>query len=265
LSTPSGVDAALSTIGYSSHILHHVLNSSPLTAVQTRIKLFILQRLGGKLAAPKPPVPSSARPAPLLVLSSLISETRYTLRLFGLVSIWTWGSSVYKSPPKDRTLKAIAYVEVLSILVYQTLENGSYLASKGIAWQTLVKRTGGTAKWSLWSVRAWFVYILLQFVRLYQDSVLFSRQEEERKKQRAEQVSAGEKTVSESEQEENETRRLAIRTWRKKLINNLAWGTLCTHWSVEGGVGVPVYLNGFISLLAGIWGTYDSWQATALA
>lgn len=232
--------------------------------MRTRIRLLLLQRLGGKLPAPKPAAPSSARP-PLLILSSLISETRYTLRLFELVTIWAWGSSVYKSPPKDRTLKGIAYVEVLSILIYQALENGSYLASKGIAWQSLVKRTGGTAKWGLWSVRAWFVYILLQFVRLYRDATLFSRQEEETKKRLAEQVSAGEKSVSESEQEEKETRRLAIRTWRKKLINNLAWGTLCAHWSVEGGVGVPVYLNGFISLLAGIWGTYDSWQATALA
>ncbi|KAH8705286.1 hypothetical protein BGW36DRAFT_367282 [Talaromyces proteolyticus] len=262
LSTSAGQEVVLSTLNYSSQVLHYLLESYPLAALRARIRSLLLQKLGGKAPAAPPPPPSSARP-PLLAFSSLMSETRYTLRLFQLISIWSWGSSVYKSPPKDRTLRAIAYLEVLLILVYQALENVVYLASKGIAGQKLVSRIGGAKNWSLWSCRAWFGYVLLQFVRLRRESVLFAQQEREKMKLRAEQVLAGEKPASPSDQEEAEARRLVVRTWRKKLVNSLAWAPLCAHWSFEQGIGVPANLTGLISLSAGVWNTYDTWQATA--
>jgi hypothetical protein len=157
----------------------------------------------------------------------------------------------------------VAYVEVFSIFVYQILENVAYLASKGIGGNRLVKRYGGIGAWYLWSTRAWFGYILLEFVRLARESVLFQQKEEEQKRHRAERISAGEKMVSETCKEQDEARQQEIRNWRKSLVNNLAWAPLCVHWSLQKGIGVPESLTGFISLLAGIWGAYDSWRATA--
>jgi hypothetical protein len=162
-------------------------------------------------------------------------------------------------------LRIVAYLEVFSILVYQALENVAYLSSKGITGQRLVKKWGGINAWYLWSTRAWFGYVLLEFVRLGRESVLFRQKEEERKKIRAEQVQDGTKSVSEVEKEDEEARRQETRKWRKSLVNNLAWAPLCLHWSLEKGIGVPESLTGFIGLLAGIWGTHDTWAATATA
>jgi hypothetical protein len=92
---------------------------------------------------------------------------------------------------------------------------------------------------------------------------LFRQKEEEKRKIRAERILAGEKSVSETNKEEEEAREQEIRKWRKSLVNNLAWAPLCVHWSLKKGIGVPESLTGFISLLAGIWGTLDTWQATA--
>lgn len=189
-----------------------------------------------------------------------MSKTRYTLRLLGLVSMWAWGSSTYKSPPKDPVLRAVAYLEVLSMLVYQFLENVTYLASNGIAGDSLIRRTGGMGKWTIWSIRAWFTYVLLQFVKLSRESVLFNQKELEEQRQ----VSTGEKSIAVADAELDAARQAEIRSWRKRLINNLAWAPLCAHWSFEKGLGVPPSTTGFISWLAGAWGTYDAWQATAL-
>ncbi|KAL1965728.1 hypothetical protein VTN77DRAFT_5228 [Rasamsonia byssochlamydoides] len=258
LSSSNDLDLTMSVIGYGSHALHHLLASSPSTALRNRLRLLLLHKLRGQTPASSSSSSSSSQSSkpPLLALSKLISETRYALRLFALVSIWTWGSATAKSPPHDRVLRIIAYLEVFSIFVYQALENVAYLASKGIFGKRLVKRWGGIDAWNLWSMRAWFGYVLLELVRLARESVLFRRREEERKKKGLE--------LSETEkQEEEEARRQEIRRWRKSLVNNLAWAPLCAHWSVEKGIGVPDSLTGFISLIAKIWGAYDAWRATA--
>lgn len=163
-------------------------------------------------------------------------------------------------------LRVISYIEVLSLVIYQSLENITYLATNEVIDQNLFKRVGGIRKWSLWSIRAWFTYVLLQFVRLSREALLFNQQEEERKKRRAEEISAGEKAVSAHLAEDADievARQAEIRNWRKRLVSNAAWAPLCAHWSFENGIGVPPSMIGFIGLLAGGWGTYDLWQATA--
>ncbi|PCH01318.1 Peroxisomal biogenesis factor 11 [Penicillium occitanis (nom. inval.)] len=261
LSTKAGLDIVLANLNYTSHSLHYLLASSPLASLRLTIRLWLLRRLGRDVPALPPPATnvSSARP-PLLAFSDLMSKTRYTLRLLGLVSMWAWGSSTYKSPPKDPVLRAVAYLEVLSMLVYQFLENVTYLASNGIGGDSLIKRTGGMGKWTIWSIRAWFAYVLLQFVKLSRESVLFNQKEQEEQRQ----VSAGEKSVAVADAELEAARQAEVRSWRKRLVNNLAWAPLCAHWSLEKGLGVPPSTTGFISWLAGAWGTYDAWQATAL-
>ncbi|EED22838.1 conserved hypothetical protein [Talaromyces stipitatus ATCC 10500] len=263
LSTKAGQDIVLSNLNHTSHALHYLLASSPISRLRLTIRLWLLRRLGRNVSSiPPPPATkiASAQQPPLLAFSNLISKTRYTLRLLGLVSMWSWGSATYKSPPKDPVLRAVAYLEVLSMLVYQALENATYLASNGVIGDSLIKRTGGIGKWELWSIRSWFGYVLLEFVRLWRESILFAQREREEQRQ----VSAGEKSIAVADAELKAAREAEIRSWRKSLVNNLAWAPLCAHWSFEKGIGVPSSLTGFVSLLAGVWGTYDAWQATAL-
>jgi Peroxisomal biogenesis factor 11 (PEX11) len=165
-------------------------------------------------------------------------------------------------------LRGISYIEVSSLVIYQTLENVTYLAANGVTGQALIKRTGGATKWTLWSIRAWLSYVLLQFVRLARESQLFNEKEEQRKKCGAEQqiLTGGEKSQAQLAEEaeiEEAARQAEIRNWRQRLVSNAAWAPLCAHWSFESGIGVPASMTGFISLLAGVWGTYDAWQATA--
>lgn len=249
----------LANLNYSSHTLHYLLASSLLTRLRRSIRLWLLRALsrGGGIPPVKVTSVTSAQP-PLLAFSALISRTRYTLRLLGLISMWSWGSSIYKSPPTDLVLRTVAYLEVLSMVVYYALENVTFLASNGVAGDKLIKRTGGMGKWTLWSIRAWFAYVLLQFVRLSRESELFNQKTQE---ERAAKVSAGEKSIADVEL--SAAQHAEIRNWRKSLVNNMAWAPLCAHWSFEKGIGVPASLTGFISMVAGLWGTYDAWQATA--
>ncbi|OKL57894.1 hypothetical protein UA08_06632 [Talaromyces atroroseus] len=266
LSSKAGLDLVLSALNHSSHALHYLLASSPLSSLRLAIRLWLLRRLGRDVPPPAAlsPSSSSAQP-PLLAFSTLISKTRFTLRLLGLVGLWKWGSSTYKSPPTDPVLRGLSYIEVPLLVIYQALENVTYLAANGVTGQALIKRTGGATNWTLWSIRAWFSYVLLQFVRLARESQLFNQREEERKKRRAEQqiLTGGEKSQAEDAQIEEAARQAEIRDWRKRLVSNAAWAPLCAHWSFENGIGVPSSLTGFISLLAGLWATYDAWEATA--
>lgn len=253
--------------------MHYLLASAAVAALRARLRLLLFQLARRKATASSSPSsfkpedvpsqPSSSKP-PLLALSSLLSETRYTLRLFGLLPLWTWGSATLRSPPADPVIRAVVLLQVFMNVVYQALENVAYLASKGILPKRLVDRWGGIDKWYLWSTRAWLGHVLLQFVKLGRERAIAKRRDEEERKR----VKAGggdEKAAAtlQLSEEEREARRQEIRAWRKKLVNSICWAPLCLHWSVEKGIGIPDSLTGFISFFAGAWGLYDSWKATA--
>lgn len=244
--TAAGEERAFAAISYLSHALHHFLASAPGIAIQNRLGLLARLRKQQSEKAPSPSPPSSA-PSRLLALSSLFSETRYTLRLFGLVPLWTWGSQTLKSPPSDRLIYALTLLQVVANVLYQALENVGYLASKGIVSKRFVDRWGGIDKWYLWSTRAWFGHIVLQFGVLWRQHVL--------RKTRAALMS--------QEKKEEEALRAEIRAWKKSLVNNLFWAPLALHWSFEKGIGVPGSVTGAGGFMAGAWGFWDLWASTA--
>ncbi|OJJ44904.1 hypothetical protein ASPZODRAFT_120195, partial [Penicilliopsis zonata CBS 506.65] len=244
ISTADGQERLLGMIGHLAHTLHHFLVL--LHPLRLRIAKY------RKNANTEPP---SGSPS-LLALSALISETRYTLRLFGLVQLWAWGSEAIHNPPADRTIRAITLAQVASNIIYQILENVPYLASKGVGSKRFIERRGGFTKWDLWSTRFWLGHILLEFLRLWRQSVLMRRQTE---------GTTG--TDAEESEEDKETQkedlRRAVRAWRKSLLNNFIWAPLCLHWSFERGIGVPGSVTGFFSFLAGTWALVDAWRDTA--
>lgn len=188
-----------------------------------------------------------------------MSETRTSLRLLGLIPLWAWGSSICKSPPADPVLRAIAYGQVISCVLFQFLENVAFLASKGVLSKRAVERWGSLSKWSLWSIRAWLTHILLELVKLVRESQI-AAQEQRRGRDGA--ASAAEKGVKQKGKEEATKIALKAKAWNQRLVNSLAWLPLCLHWSVDGGIGVPASLVGVLSLTAGAWGIHDLWLAT---
>ncbi|KAF9892417.1 hypothetical protein FE257_001525 [Aspergillus nanangensis] len=243
-----GQERVFAVTGYLSHALHHLLVSAPWIAVQTRLSL--LARLNAR-ATPKKSG-SAASPPPtsrLLALSSLMSETRYALRLLGLFPLWTWGADTLRSPPADRTIYTLTMLQVVSNMIYQALENGGFLAAKGVVSKKFVDRWGGVDKWYLWSTRAWFGHIFLQFFVLWRQYVLRKRKLS---------------TETEKGKEEKEAELKAeIRAWKKSLVNNVCWAPLCLHWCVEKGIGFPDQFAGVVSFMAAAWGVFDLWGATA--
>ncbi|KAI9035267.1 uncharacterized protein KD926_004211 [Aspergillus affinis] len=243
-STADGQERIFAVTGYLTHVLHHLLASAPWIAAQTRLGLLARLRSGDKSAPPKSPSSESR----LLALSSLMSETRYTIRLLGLIPLWTWGSATIKSPPSDRTIYSLTLLQVFVNVIYQALENGAYLANKGIISKRFVDRWGGPAKWDLWSIRAWFGHIFLQFFVLWRKRVLLKKKASEPSAQTKE----GRDAVS-----------AETRAWKKSLLNNICWAPVCLHWCFEQGIGFPDNLTGLMSFMAGAWGVSDMWAATS--
>ncbi|KAM5445457.1 hypothetical protein MaudCBS49596_007516 [Microsporum audouinii] len=258
ISSAHGTERAFATVGYSAHILHYALTHS------RRLNHLALSALGRKApssassAASSSSSASSAHPH-LLALASLVSETRTSLRLLGLIPLWAWGSSICKSPPADPVLRAIAYGQVISCVLFQFLENVAFLASKGVLSKQAVERWGSLSKWSLWSIRAWLTHILLELVKLVRESQIAAQ---EQRRGRDDAASAAEKGVKQKGKEEAAKIALKAKAWNQRLVNSLAWLPLCLHWSVDGGIGVPASLVGVLSLTAGAWGIHDLWLAT---
>ena len=131
-------------------------------------------------------------------------------------------------------------------MLYQSLENVGFLAAKGVVSKRFVDRWGGVDKWYIWSTRAWFGHIVLQFVVLWRQHVLRKAREVLMSKEGKEEAFRGE-----------------VRAWKKGLVNNVCWAPLALHWSVEKGIGVPGNITGLVSFMAGAWGIGDMWMATA--
>lgn len=243
----------LATVNYVASILQHVCAAAPWIAFQSRLGLLARR----KAQSGPPNATPSAAAARFKALSSLASETRYNLRLFGLLPLWIWGSNTLKSPPADPILRVLTILQVISNVFYQLLENIAYLASKGIVPKRFVDKHGGLAKWYIWSTRGWFGHIFLQFFVLWRQHILRER------RLAAKRAAAGNVETKEIQAEEHESLRLEIRSWRKSLVNNTIWAPLCLHWCVEKGIGIPESLMGLISFMAGAWALRDSWAATA--
>ncbi|KAJ5900682.1 uncharacterized protein N7473_004752 [Penicillium subrubescens] len=256
LSTATGQERVLATVNYVASILHHVCGSTLYKTLQTR--LLLLARIKARSApTPGKSAPSGSKWA---ALSSLASETRYNLRLFGLLPLWIWGSETLKNPPTDPIIYSLTMLQVVSNVIYQLLENVAYLASKNVLSKKFVDKYGGIDKWYIWSTRGWFGHIFFEFFVLWRQHILRKR------RLAAQREAAGNtETKEEIKAEEKEALRLEIRSWRKSLVNNTIWAPLCLHWCLEKGIGIPESLTGLISFMAGAWSLHDQWTATAKA
>ncbi|KFY23060.1 hypothetical protein V493_06124, partial [Pseudogymnoascus sp. VKM F-4281 (FW-2241)] len=216
IATPSGTDSTLLSIGYSSLAISSLLT---------------------RLSPTNPKHTLTARR--LAALYALCSDVRMFARLFGLFGIWQWGKSALLAPSADPVERGIVNAQVLVNTVYQVLENGAYLSSKGVLGWT--PETQGKA-W-MWSSRCWATHTALEFWRL-------ARERQVRKR-----GVVGEK----GEKGEEAVKDLA---WKREVWINAGYAPLTIHWSLEGGIVSPLTV-GMLGAFVGAVKMNRLWEATA--
>ncbi|KAH8801705.1 hypothetical protein F5884DRAFT_524901 [Xylogone sp. PMI_703] len=249
LATSAGTDKVLLTICYTSLLSSSVLKSLSVRQVHRAVRQLIEKAISLPPnttvlidTASIPPSRLYIASERLKALSGVISDFRIFVRLWGLIGVWKWGKSVWNDPPKDRLVRVIAFSQVLSILIYQYLENGAYLATKRVLKWSKQKET----KAWLWSCRFWMAYVGLDFIRLFREYALKKRRE-----------SGTEKNEAVAEQDAE-----WAATWRRELVVNMAWAPLTLHWSLETGL-VNDFWVGFFGSVAGVVGITRLWKTTS--
>ncbi|KAI0013972.1 hypothetical protein F4779DRAFT_639112 [Xylariaceae sp. FL0662B] len=273
LQTPSGIDTCLLFLCYTSRLGSAALETLTRPALARSAERLVA------LASALPPsatlifttaaLPSRGAALALRLarrlkaFSVMLSDARAFLRLWGLLGMYFWfrrlvaaaklrrseeaekPSSSSSSPDKVET--ALAWAQLSACVVFQALENGAYLSSKGVlGWAPATQGRAGR-----WSARFWAAFVGMEIGRLFYESHRRGR------RTRAEKLAGG-KTVAEVEREEREW----SDNWRKTLVRQLAWAPLTVHWSLDQGILSELG----IGLLASIPGTIqmrDLWRRAA--
>ncbi|KAL2271507.1 hypothetical protein VTJ83DRAFT_878 [Remersonia thermophila] len=209
---------------------------------------------GGKAAVPAAAARALVLSKRLAALSSLLSEARTILRLWALLPMYFWAKGVVKntkaafaSPAKDgeKTAAAAAapprpgklellveWARLVLCVVFQGLENGAYLSSRGVLGWTPQQQ--GLAY--RWSSRLWATYIGIELGRYA-----------------AERLGGDPKAVGTAE---------ARAEWTKKTLRQLAWAPLTIHWGSEKALFGEATV-GLLASVPGIIQLRDLWASTA--
>ncbi|KAK8154376.1 hypothetical protein BKA80DRAFT_189380, partial [Phyllosticta citrichinensis] len=261
LSTPSGTDSLLCTLSYTltfvaAHTRAYVSARLERFAAALVIKATGALLPGETLIATLPPSSRLARASrateAMTKLSALVGDFRVFVRLWALLDVYTWARGVWledagkQDKEKDYVQRALVWGEVAASAAFQALENGAYLADKGVLngeWVTGEKGKRRVARWWVWSSRFWAAYVGLELARLGWAWAKESSEEQDKK-------------VSE------EDRRERALAWWKQVVSNLAWAPMTLHWSSEEGFISDAWI-GFLGTVAGGVGLYEKWKLTA--
>ncbi|KAE8162632.1 hypothetical protein BDV40DRAFT_157009 [Aspergillus tamarii] len=267
ISSSIGQDTAFGCIEYLSHALHYFLLSRIWRKLKARLYA-VLQMMRRRKPTPDhgPSTHTQIKtPAwsPLLSLSSLMFDTRCTLRLLGLFSIWTWGSETTKAPPVDRIVRELTRLQLVATAVYQLFENVAFLMSKNVLPEKLWRRFDSDNLYS-WSLLSLCVHMMLQLGKLWRESVLRKRVDQKAVSSTSGQINMIDKEAETAiEADDNDTdistRREEIHAARKSLVSSLTWGALCAHWGMPAGIGIPEAFIGALSFVADAWEVRDTW------
>ncbi|KAL6721654.1 hypothetical protein ACLMJK_000758 [Lecanora helva] len=210
LSSTSHLDTFLLTAAYTLHLLHAILTRSPRTS---RLRLT-----------------SSLAP-----LTNLLDEYRTLLRLFGLLGIYSGAAKLYLAPPPDkdgRITRALTWAQLASIAAFQGLENGAFLAEKGIiGWGEQ------TIGWAYkWGARCWMSYVGLELVKLGIEGGRLRKELQE-----LEEVQGGDEKMGEGEEKDlvlKEDKEIRKRKWDdfyRRFGVSAAYAPMTVHYSIENG------------------------------
>lgn len=267
LSTPSGIDTTLLFVCYTSRVASSALTALSRSALRRSAREWVAlvaalpPRTTVLFDASSTSLPSTAAAAAALTLanrlralSGLVSEARTIMRLWALLGMYFWARGLVqktrqalraresagvggdeKITPRDERQTvvdaAIAYTQLVACIVFQTLENGAFLSSKGVlGWSPQTQARAGK-----WSARFLAVHIGVELGRLAAESfgVVPTK------------IASG-----------------SLDTWRKQVIRNMAWMPLTVHWGSEKGF-VSDWLIGLIACIPGTIQMGQLWRETA--
>ncbi|KAK1751622.1 hypothetical protein QBC47DRAFT_72162 [Echria macrotheca] len=261
LSTPAGIDTVMLFLCYTSRFGSWSLSALSASLLRRSAKEWIalvaaLPRGTVLLTttAPSSKPSATAAAAAALVLSKrlkafseLLSEARTILRLWALLGMYFWGKGLIKKIAarvrgtyKGEETKAEMAVDALRLglcVGLQTLENGAYLAQRGV----LGWAPGQIGSAYRWSARFWAAYVGVELGRLLAQGMGPAVAQKKEK-------GGDEETVE----------------WRKKVARNLAWMPLTLHWSLDKGF-VSEPLVGLLASVPGVIQMRDLWLETAKA
>ena len=241
LTRTSTLDTTLLTVSYTLRLLHSVL---------ARIPQLSVSRLTTSLTP----------------LTAIFDDFRVFLRLWGLLGIYSWGVSTYLAPPEDGILTTVTWGQVVTCALFQSLENGAYLAGKGVLGWSKER----IAKAWIWSGRAWCAYVALELARLGYEVLDLRGQDNDiqtRKSRALESTEKGE-VVEKGELElrmdkvEDEGLKAKWGEWYRKVGVNAAYAPMTIHYSLDNGV----LGDGAIAALGVVVGALSigqAWKMTA--
>ncbi|KAK0342594.1 hypothetical protein LTR94_021723 [Friedmanniomyces endolithicus] len=250
LASSAGVEAILCTLCYTLLFVHSRL----IRILEKRYERLALAFVT-KASSPFTGVASIAPPRTRLselcagtkALADLIDDFRFFTRLWGLIAIYGCARENYLSPPGDAVLKTLVWAQVGVSGVFQVLENGAYLAGKGVL---------RGEKWMVLSNRFWHVHVLVEGLRLLRVRQLRFNEEFGARDAAA---------VSSSEGSEVKIQSEALRKkWYGDFYVNAGWLPLTLHWSFEDESVVPLGDTwiGLFGMVPGLVALKEVWQQT---
>lgn len=201
---------------------------------------------------------------------NLIGDARMFFRIWGLLPIIQWLSSIERNRPPTRRLLTLERLQGWSMLAYYPLEHLYYLLAHGIIPSEIPKPSVSTLlpftkskpsekripldinALGIWSCRFWALYVALQLAHLREDRKLLQMRERDINKS---------KTATAVEKEELHKRWDAF--WSEVVVN-VGYLPLTVHWSLEKGLFNNDIWVGVFGLLAGLASWRSGWKATAL-
>ncbi|KAK1093910.1 hypothetical protein LTR48_001351 [Friedmanniomyces endolithicus] len=135
LASSTGIEAVLCTLSYTLLFVHSRLIRL-LEKRYERLALAIVTKTSSPITGVATITPLRTRLLELCAgtkaLADLIDDFRFFTRLWGLIAIYGWARENYLAPPGDAVLKTLVWAQVGVSAVFQVLENGAYLAGKGV-------------------------------------------------------------------------------------------------------------------------------------
>ncbi|KAI9591128.1 peroxisomal biogenesis factor 11 [Syncephalis fuscata] len=186
-------------------------------------------------------------------LSGPISDFRILLRYYGLLPlIKYWIQLETTEPaPAQKLSHTIERVQCLCNAIYYPLEHAYWLMLHNV----IPAESKTMDKVGYWSCRFWAAYVILEFVRLWDEYKQLKRREQRLVKESGDSDNTGEQEGP-LRQLQADRKRLAI-----NALINTSYLPLTVHWSLESS-SFPDIGVGIFGTIAAIAQFYTSWKAT---
>ncbi|RMY97531.1 hypothetical protein D0862_08015 [Hortaea werneckii] len=259
LSTSAGVESLITTVCFTAIFVHarlrHLLERQYERLAVAMATNASKSMLPGEIlmAEIEPPQTRLAELcASVKTVADVMQDYWIFFRLWGLVGIYNSARENYLKPPGDAPLKLLTWLHVATGATFQLLENGAYLASKGVLRGE--KWTRRESRWAVWSNRFWLAQVLVDGLRLLRVRQLRYREE------------FGAKEAEEVDGKEFKIQSEALRRkWQRDAYADAGWLPVTLHWSFEDENNSPVSDTwlGLGGMIPGVIGFWNAWEETS--